>query len=424
MRIAHISSGDFFGTYGGGQVYVKHLADAMIDMHLDVCIISSTNVQEPVMRSYRGHDLMEIPSGIDLPWLIEVIRLLHPDVIHAHSLKDAVCKAGSKLGIPVVVTAHHGGIICPAGAMMDCRDRICHRTVNHKDCLPCVLRQLPGGHRLWHPLMRLIPQKLYIRLGEWLSKKPFMLLVTPLGCSAKYIDSKRQQWHDIASYATKIIAPCQEMAEILTLNGADSEKVTVIPHGIPLPTVRPPYPEIKNGKIKFYYVGRICYVKGIHVLMEAFSQLKDADIELHMIGSAGNKHERRYMERLQKTYGYDSRIIWHGKVAPEEVYAMTRDFHVAVSTPIYLEAFGLNIAEALALGKPVLSTMSGGGDQQIEEGKNGWLVKSNDAAALTAKLHDIIANAEDLPRMSESCHAIPIAEHVERIIQVYQHLQP
>lgn len=165
-------------------------------------------------------------------------------------------------------------------------------------------------------------------------------------------------------------------------------------------------------------------MKGIHVLMEAFSQLKDADIELHMIGSAGNKHERRYMERLQKTYGYDSRIIWHGKVAPEEVYAMTRDFHVAVSTPIYLEAFGLNIAEALALGKPVLSTMSGGGDQQIEEGKNGWLVKSNDAAALTAKLHDIIANAEDLPRMSESCHAIPIAEHVERIIQVYQHLQP
>lgn len=422
MRILQIAAGDFFSTYGGGQVYVKNIVDEMIAKGYDVTIISTTSVQVLEEKSYKGHQLYEIPASISEWELSLLVNTLSPDVIHAHSLKDMICRIGSKLGIPVVVTAHHGGIVCPAGAMMDCNDRICEAKVNHNDCLACVLRQLPGGYRLWYPVMKHIPASRYIRLGEWLSKKPFMLLVTPLSCSAKYIEHKRKQWHDIAEYATKIIAPCRKMAETLINNSADRDKISVIPHGIPLPAIRPPYPEIKDGKIKFYYVGRICYVKGIHVLLEAFSRLDDERAELHLIGGAGNKHERRYMERLQKRYGSDSRIIWHGKVAPEEVYAMTRDFHVSVSTPVYLEAFGLNISEALALGKPVLTTMSGGGEQQITDGVNGWVVAPNDAKALATKMCGIIDNPEILASMSPNCHAIPIAEHVGNLMKIYSML--
>lgn len=420
MRILQIAAGDFFSTYGGGQVYVKNIVDEMIAKGYDVTIISTTSVQAPEEKSYKGHQLYEIPASISEWELSLLVNTLSPDVIHAHSLKDMICRIGRKSGIPVVVTAHHGGIVCPAGAMMNCKDRICEAKINHKECLPCVLRQLPGGYRLWHPVMKHLSAERYVRLGEWLSKKPFMLLVTPLGCSAKYIENKRKQWLDIAEYSTKIIAPCRKMAETLINNSADRDKITVIPHGIPLPSKRPPYPEIRDGKIKFYYVGRICYVKGIHVLLEAFGELENPDVELHLIGGAGNKHERRYMERLQKQYTSDRRIIWHGKVAPEQVFNMTRDYHVSVSTPIYLEAYGLNIAEALALGKPVLTTRSGGGEQQIEEGKNGWVVAPNDAKTLAAKMRDIIASPELIPTMSRNCHAIPIAEHVEALREVYK----
>lgn len=420
MRILQIAAGDFFSTYGGGQVYVKNIVDEMIAKGYDVTIISTTSVQAPEEKSYKGHQLYEIPASISEWELSLLVNTLSPDVIHAHSLKDMICRIGRKLGIPVVVTAHHGGIVCPAGAMMDCKDRICEAKINHKECLPCVLRQLPGGYRLWYPVMKHLSASRYIRLGDWLSKKPFMLLITPLGCSAKYIENKRKQWLDIAEYSTKIIAPCRKMAETLINNCADRNKITAIPHGIPLPTNRPPYPEIKDGKIKFYYVGRICYVKGIHVLLEAFRELDSPDIELHLIGGTGNKHERRYMERLQKEYTSDQRIIWHGRVAPEQVFDMTCHYHVSVSTPIYLEAYGLNIAEALALGKPVLTTRSGGGEQQIEEGKNGWVVSPNDVNALATKMREIIDNPEILPSMSPKCHAISIAEHVEALREVYK----
>ena len=84
-------------------------------------------------------------------------------------------------------------------------------------------------------------------------------------------------------------------------NGLAAHKVSVIPHGIPMPAQRPAFPAIIDGKIKFYYVGRICYVKGIHILLEAFHSVDAPGIELHLIGGAGNKHEVRYMSDLQKT---------------------------------------------------------------------------------------------------------------------------
>ena len=36
MKLFQIASGDFFSTYGGGQVYVKNIVDEMIRQGLDV----------------------------------------------------------------------------------------------------------------------------------------------------------------------------------------------------------------------------------------------------------------------------------------------------------------------------------------------------------------------------------------------------
>ena len=51
-------------------------------------------------------------------------------------------------------------------------------------------------------------------------------------------------------------------------NGLDEKKIIVIPHGIPLPSNASSLSSIGNECVKFFYVGRICYVKGIHVLLQ------------------------------------------------------------------------------------------------------------------------------------------------------------
>lgn len=419
MRILHIASGDFFSTYGGGQVYVKNVVDEMLRQHLDIVIVSMTGNHRGVLcKNYNNAPLYEIGSPTDLE---KAILKAKPDVIHAHSLKDTACTIGLKLAIPVVVTSHHGGILCPAGTRLNCKDEICYTTVCHNACLPCVLRNIPAW-KLWYRIVRGIPPKAYLKMGEWLSKRTFVPFLTPICSAARYIDTKQRQWQAIVNDCSIMIAPCHEIAEAMMLNGLDKEKIRVIPHGIPLPPARPDFPPVINGKVKFYYVGRICYVKGIHTLLEAFSSVNNAAIEMHLIGGAGNKHELRYMKKLQKKHSGDKRIIWHGKIAPESIFEATRKYHVS-SSAAFLEAFGLNIAESLALGKPVLSTRSGGGEMQIRDGENGWIVPTNNPKALSEKIAYISNNSDILPQMSANCQAISLQVHCKCLCDTYREVQ-
>ena len=84
-----------------------------------------------------------------------------------------------------------------------------------------------------------------------------------------------------------------------------------------------------------------------------------------------------------------------------------------------MEIFGLNIAEALALGKPVLATRCGGAEMQIKEEVNGWLVSPNDPVALSAKLQEIINDPEQIEKMSTNCSAISIEEHCKELLNIY-----
>lgn len=419
MKILQVGAGDFFSTYGGGQVYVKNLVDAMIDEGAEVAVISFVgSAAEPIEKDYRSIRLIEVPTTVSEELLKKTICRIVPDVIHVHSMKHVVCRIGRQLNIPVVVTSHHGGILCPAGTRLNCKDEICHRPVNHKDCLPCVLRNTRTGLRWWYPFMKHLSEKTYLTLGAFLKNKPFVPFVTPIGSAALSIKGKQEQWREIAASCSVMIAPCREIAEAMIANGFDKDKINIITHGIPLPAERPPYPEVKDGKVKFYYVGRICYVKGLHTLLKAFSQVGNPHIELHLIGGAGNKQERRYMQQLQKRHRDDKRIVWHGKIAPKTVFEATRSYHVS-SSSAFLEAFGLNIAEALALGKPVLATRSGGGEMQIKDGVNGWLVPTNDAVAMAERIEWIAEHPEVLPAMSIRCSAKSMPQHVDELMKIY-----
>lgn len=87
MLILQIASGDFFSTYGGGQVYVKSIVDEMIRQGYSVQVISFVNKDCAVeTRDYKGTMLYEVGSnGIDR--LESLIVQIRPDVIHAHSHK-------------------------------------------------------------------------------------------------------------------------------------------------------------------------------------------------------------------------------------------------------------------------------------------------------------------------------------------------
>lgn len=419
IRILQVASGDFCSTYGGGQVYVKNIVDEMIRQGYSLTVISFVARNITIeKKKYQSIDLYEV-GNCGLNQLQDLVKRIHPDVIHAHSHKAQAVTIGKNLQIPVVVTAHHGGILCPAGTLLNSKDGICHTTVSHEHCLSCCLRNIRSG-KYWFPLMRLIPQQLYRKIGDGLTKLPFIPFISPIGGVARSIARKHDEWKTIIDGCTRMIAPCNAIAEAMRLNELDPQKITVLPHGIPLPSSVPDSPPVTDGRIKFFYVGRICYVKGLHILLQAFSQLKNPNVELHLIGGSGNKTEKQYEETLKKRYASDLRIVWHGKVAPEDVYEQVRDYHVEVHPTICLEIFGLNIAEALAMGKPVLATRCGGAEMQIEDGVNGWLVEPNDVGSLAEKLQEISTSFTNYDPELSTQRVISISQHCKALMQIYE----
>lgn len=418
MHILQVASGDFFSTYGGGQVYVKSIVDEFIrQTSFKVSILSFISGDSIHKRKYKGCCIYESGELTDKK-LSDLFKQIAPDIIHAHSHKAQMCRVGKLINIPVIVTAHHGGIVCPGGALMNCKDEICHIPVSHRNCLKCVLRNTRTG-LWWYPLMRLLPISLYISLGKLLNRLPFIYFVTPIGKAALFIKNKQEEWQTIVNDCSVMIAPSEAIKDAMTRNGMPNEKVVVIPHGIPLPKEVPPFPSIEDG-IRFFYVGRICYVKGIHVMLEAFHQLNDTKVQLHLIGGSGNKAEQRYEKRLRKKYKNDHRIMWHGKISPDEVYQSIKDYHISVAPSIYLEVFGLNIAESLSMGKPVLATKSGGAEIQITDGINGWMTPANDSSMLKKKMEGILLQKESvLQAMSSHCHSQSIEDHCESLVLIY-----
>lgn len=422
MHILQITADDFFSSNRGGSLfYFRSIVDELLRQdNVSLTIILLIRAKSTTKKKYKGCDIYECCELNDEE-LMSLIKEINPDVIHAHPtyIKGQLCRTGGSLGIPVVLTAHDGGIVCPVGSLLNCKDEICHLAMSHSNCLRCSLSTIRTG-LYWYPLMRLIPKDAYLRLGHWLQRKPFILFVTPIGQTAIKIKREQQEWQDILCHCSRMIAPSQTMKEAMVRNGLDKGIVKVIPHGIPLPQYYPPFPSTQNG-IKFFYVGRICYVKGLHVLLKAFNKLNSSNTELHIIGKASNKVEQRYEDLLHRMYQNNSRIIWHGKVAHEEVYNIINNFHISVSATICLESFGLNIAESLAMGKPVLASRCGGAEMQIEDGVNGWLVPTNNVNAMRQKMEEIIKMPEsELAKMAGQKKVISIEEHCQELIKIYQ----
>lgn len=416
LKILEVASGDFFSTYGGGQIYVKNIVDELSKQRKNISIVSfvdrPTGIEE---KSYNGIPLYEI--GHDISRLKSLIADIRPDIIHAHSHKALITSIGKAYDIPVIITAHHGGILCPAGALMDSRDNICNVQISHKNCLKCVLRNIKLG-KIWYSLMRFIPEKSYIKLGKLIEKLPFILFITPVGKAALNIKKKLNEWDIINQGCSLMIAPCYKIKDVMERNGLPSSKIKVLPHGIPLPSKVPKFPNIKDGKIKFFSVCRICYVKGLHILLDAFHGLDAPNAELHLIGGTENKEEEQYSNQLQAKFAKDNRIIWHGKIPQEKIYEIISDFHVCVSSSICLEIFGLNIAEALAMGKPVLATMNGGAEMQISDGVNGWLVAPN-KDAIQRKMDFIVKHLIHYDSTLSASSVMSISEHCQNLMNIY-----
>lgn len=427
MKLSIVSSGNFFSDYGGGQVYVRNIVDELVRRHpaygsdnntpnsdtVTTTVISFNKGGIVDIRDYKGINVYQVNNEESFR---DALLNIQPDIVHANGEKLTAARMCKELNIPCIVTAHHGGLVCPAGALLNTNDEICHIPADYSHCLKCYLRNTPTG-LFWYPMLKHYSQPHYCRIGQRLEKLPFIPFLTPIGKTGLIVTKKLNDWKELCQLATHFIAPSNAMADALQRNSCPKEKISVIPHGIPNvhSTSNSSFSVLRSPLIHFYYVGRINYVKGIHILLEAFSKIDNPYIRLHLIGGAGNKAESLYMNRLRRKYKKDLRIKWLGKVPYEKMAETTKEFHCLIHPTICLEIFGLDIAEALQQGKYVIATRCGGAEMQIHNEKEGLLVEPNNAESISNAIQVFIAESK-----CSNANVNSIGNHTDELINLYR----
>ena len=172
--------------------------------------------------------------------------------------------------------------------------------------------------------------------------------------------------------------------------GADPCKIQVVPLGAPAPiaVLRPPP---RSGPLKVLWSGSFMLRKGALYLIEAWRKLAaGANIRLDVYGSVGLPPAA--LAELPDG------IVFHGSVPREDMLRAYEDADVLVF-PTLSDGFGMVVAEALSRGLPVITTDQAGAAELIEPGKNGFVIRAGDSAALTDVLQWCLDNRGALSDM-------------------------
>lgn len=128
-------------------------------------------------------------------------------------------------------------------------------------------------------------------------------------------------------------------------------------------------------------VGRLSWLKGHRVLIEALSLIKGKKIRCLIVGP--DQGRKNYVKGLQKVIDkYNLNDVVHITGSEDDVPAVLMVTDVAVSASVLPESFGMSALEAEAMGRPIVATAHGGHLETIIDNKTGKLITPNDPKEL------------------------------------------
>ncbi|MEO0594514.1 MAG: glycosyltransferase family 4 protein [Chloroflexota bacterium] len=175
------------------------------------------------------------------------------------------------------------------------------------------------------------------------------------------------------------------------------------------------------------YIGRLVEEKGVHLLLEACTQLT-GDWQLRIVGSGPLDED---LQALAREFGIAERITWIDWVASTEMPAQYNAIDTLVlpslTRPNWKEQFGRVLVEAMSSGIPAIGSDSGAIPGVIGEG--GLVFPEGDIDTLAKHLSDL-QNKADLRELLGTAGRKRVIEHfthkriAQATVDVYRAMRP
>ena len=188
-----------------------------------------------------------------------------------------------------------------------------------------------------------------------------------------------------------IVVPSTAAERSFAERGVPESKMIRIPFGVDV-SLFCPSDFHEESPFRVLFAGRLELLKGVHYLLQAWSELKLPGAELWLIGSV-LPEIRPFLAR----YGSPQvRVI--GEVPRSGMPSYYRQAHALVF-PSLNDGFGLVMLEAMASALPVIATENSGGPDVIEDTVNGFIIPIRDVEAMKERIYWLYAHQDESREM-------------------------
>ena len=183
----------------------------------------------------------------------------------------------------------------------------------------------------------------------------------------------------------------------------------------------------KTPFVRILFTGRILKDKGVIELLEACSSLlkKGLPIELKLLGKLDPLNPTHITKEELESYCIPDRIAWEG--FSTQIKDELQNCHI-YCLPSYREGLPKSIVEAMAIGRPIVTTNAPGCSDCVQEGKNGFKVPIKDTQQLAEKLELLINDSQLREQMGKTSRKIfekefTLAQVVQQHMTLYNKLR-
>ncbi len=374
ILIAH----SFYRVRGGEDRYVAQQVDLLREAGHDVRLEARANVELPadpytaarMTYGRREHRRM-----------LRLLDRFEPDIVHLHnpypSFGPSVHLAASHRRVPLVQTTHNARLRCPNGLMFTegascarCLGGAYHHAALHH-CFPTRAQAIGYASALW-------AHRFLLRLDD-------------------RVDT--------------FIAPSEFVGRRLEGWGIPTGRIAVIPY---YAATTPDPPPVGTTGLS---AGRLSPEKGLDVLIQALALLGDPPFEI-----AGDGPDAGRLTGLASRLGL-KRLTFLGELDRDGIRAALDRARYVVMPSQAQEAAGFAGLEAMAAGRPLVASATGGLPELVREGRGQLCVPGSAeslAAAIAAYANDPEAAAADGVRgWAFVREQLTPERHLARLIDAY-----